>query len=67
MCIYFQIRVLICSDLVARGIDFTNVDCVVNYDMPPNERSFVHRAGRTARAGRTGHVLTLVTDVEVQF
>lgn len=50
---------LICSDVLSRGVDVEAVDCVVNYDLPKNDRLFVHRAGRTGRAGKTGHVLSL--------
>ena len=42
-----------------------DVDCVVNYDLPINERIFVHRAGRTARAARKGFLISLVTKEEV--
>ncbi|EYC16445.1 hypothetical protein Y032_0033g2666 [Ancylostoma ceylanicum] len=52
-------RVLICSDVLSRGVDVEAVDCVVNYDLPKNDRLFVHRAGRTGRAGKSGHVLSL--------
>ncbi|KAK6745492.1 hypothetical protein RB195_011923 [Necator americanus] len=52
-------RVLICSDVLSRGVDVDAVDCVVNYDLPKNDRLFVHRAGRTGRAGNTGYVLSL--------
>ncbi|KAM7206448.1 P-loop containing nucleoside triphosphate hydrolase protein [Naviculisporaceae sp. PSN 640] len=54
-----QIRILVASDLVSRGIDLTNLDHVVNYDLPINQTSYVHRVGRTARAGRTGHAWTM--------
>ncbi|KAK0416154.1 hypothetical protein QR680_012319 [Steinernema hermaphroditum] len=57
-------RVLICSDAVSRGIDLENVDCVVNYDKPHDERLFIHRAGRTARAGRKGELVSLFTKDE---
>ncbi|WKX98395.1 hypothetical protein Q1695_013800 [Nippostrongylus brasiliensis] len=52
-------RVLICSDVLSRGVDVEGVDCVVNYELPKNDRLFVHRAGRTGRAGKTGEVLSL--------
>ncbi|TKR88526.1 hypothetical protein L596_012754 [Steinernema carpocapsae] len=57
-------RVLICSDAVSRGIDLEFVDCVVNYDKPHDERLFIHRAGRTARAGRKGELISLFTKDE---
>ena len=54
-----QIRILVASDLVSRGIDLTNLDHVINYDLPTNATSYVHRVGRTARAGRVGYAWTL--------
>lgn len=59
-----KFRILIASDLVARGIDLTNLDHVVNYDMPTSVASYVHRVGRTARAGRSGHAWTFFTKTE---
>ena len=53
--------VLICSDLMARGLDVKDVNFVINYDAPHHETSFVHRVGRTARAGEFGTAITLVT------
>ncbi|MCJ1265490.1 ATP-dependent DNA/RNA helicase [Lobaria immixta] len=49
---------------VSRGIDFKNVACVLNFDLPPSSRSYTHRIGRTARAGRTGMVLSFVVPKE---
>lgn len=59
-----KLRILVASDLVARGIDLANLDHVVNYDMPTSVASYVHRVGRTARAGRKGHAWTLFTKTE---
>ena len=58
------VRLLIASDLVARGIDIPNLDHVINYDLPPSVAGYVHRVGRTARAGRSGCAWTLVGDAE---
>ena len=57
---------LVCSDLVARGLDIPHVTHVVSYDVPVDLRKYVHRAGRTARAGRTGDAWTLVEDQEAR-
>ena len=57
-------RLIIASDLVARGIDIPSLKHVVNYDLPPSLASYVHRVGRTARAGRAGCAWTLVGDAE---
>jgi ATP-dependent RNA helicase DDX51/DBP6 len=61
------IRLLVASDLVARGIDLPNLDHVINYDLPPSVAGYVHRVGRTARAGRSGCAWTLVGDDESWF
>jgi ATP-dependent RNA helicase DDX51/DBP6 len=58
------VRIIIASDLVARGIDLPHLDHVINYDLPPSVASYVHRVGRTARAGRSGRAWTLVGDDE---
>lgn len=56
---------LICSDLISRGIDISHVSHVVSYDTPVDIRKYVHRVGRTARAGRDGDAWTLVEEQEV--
>jgi ATP-dependent RNA helicase DDX51/DBP6 len=56
---------LVCSDLISRGIDISHVSHVVSYDAPVDIRKYVHRVGRTARAGRTGDAWTLVEEQEV--
>ncbi|GKT87349.1 ATP-dependent RNA helicase DBP6 [Colletotrichum tofieldiae] len=59
-----RLRLLVASDLVARGIDLPLLDNVVNYDLPASAAGYVHRVGRTARAGRAGAAWTLVEDGE---
>jgi len=56
---------MICSDIMARGMDFSQVDCVVNYDCPKALRTYVHRIGRTARAGFHGTAITVLAELEV--
>jgi ATP-dependent RNA helicase DDX51/DBP6 len=58
---------LICSDLIARGIDLPSVTHVISYDAPVDMRKYVHRVGRTARAGREGTAWTLVEKQEVSW
>lgn len=56
-----KFQVLIATDIAARGIDVQGIEHVVNYEMPANVEEYIHRAGRTARAGRTGLVSTIAT------
>ena len=58
---------LICSDLISRGIDISNVSHVISYDVPTDMRKYVHRVGRTARAGQKGEAWSLVEDQEVSL
>ena len=60
-----QLRVLVASDAMARGMDVEGVDAVINYDPPANIKGYVHRVGRTARAGRAGTSYTLLRTSEV--
>lgn len=53
-----QYKILIATDIAARGIDVTGIELVVNYDMPANSEDYVHRIGRTGRAGKTGHAIS---------
>jgi ATP-dependent RNA helicase RhlE len=52
-------RVLIATDIASRGIDVTGIELVINYDLPTNTEDYVHRIGRTARAGGQGHAISL--------
>jgi len=54
-----QLSILVATDVAARGIDVDDIDIVFNYDVPDNEEYYVHRIGRTGRAGKTGMSLTL--------
>lgn len=58
------VKILIATDLAARGLDVDGIDLVVNFDPPRNGIDYLHRIGRTGRAGQTGAALTLVTSVE---
>jgi len=60
-----QLKCLVCSDVAARGIDIPEVNVVINYSSPSRLQTYIHRVGRTARAGRTGHTFTLVRNSEM--
>ena len=59
-----HVWVLICTELLGRGIDFKGVNLVVNYDFPPSTISYIHRIGRTGRAGKSGSAVTFFTDAD---
>ncbi|MDO5302112.1 MAG: DEAD/DEAH box helicase [Tissierellia bacterium] len=59
------IDILVATDVAARGIDVGNVDVVFNYDLPQDEEYYVHRIGRTARAGRSGRAFTFVVGRDI--
>src|SRR5215208_7084996 len=57
-------RVLVATDIAARGLDIDSVSHVINYDVPAAPEDYVHRIGRTGRAGNTGRAITIVTPVD---
>lgn len=59
-----DINILVATDVAARGIDVDNVEAVFNYDLPNDEEYYVHRIGRTGRAGKTGQAYTFVSGRE---
>ena len=59
-----QVRVLVATDIASRGIDVPDVSCVVNMELPLETESYVHRIGRTARAGESGAAISFVTGEE---
>ena len=59
-----KISIIVASDLASRGLDLPNLAHVINYDVPSSIESYVHRIGRTARAGKKGHAWTLFTATE---
>jgi ATP-dependent RNA helicase RhlE len=54
-------RVLVATDIASRGIDVTGIELVLNYDLPEDAENYVHRIGRTARAGHKGHAISFAT------
>ena len=60
------LKVLVCSDAMARGLDIELVQNVINYDLPVRSETYVHRVGRAARAGRSGCSFSLVKPTQMQ-
>jgi len=60
----YKVQVLVATDIAARGLDITELPQVVNYELPHVPEDYVHRIGRTGRAGATGQALSLVSDDE---
>ncbi len=61
-----QIRLMVATDVAGRGLDFTHVSHVINYDFPFSHEIYLHRTGRTGRMGRAGIAMTLVTDRDLK-
>ena len=62
-----KIDILVATDIVARGIDIDDIQLVINYDVPHDKEDYVHRIGRTARAGKNGRSITFVSEKDQQY
>ena len=60
-------RVLITTDLMARGIDVQQVSLVINYDLPSNRENYIHRIGRSGRHGRKGVAINFICQGDVRY
>jgi superfamily II DNA/RNA helicase len=56
-----KINILFCTDIASRGLDIENISCVINYDLPRSATTYIHRIGRTARAGKSGTAISFIT------
>ncbi len=59
-----KVRLVVATDIAARGLDVQNLSHVINYDLPDNVETYIHRIGRTGRAGKTGRAISLVYPIE---
>lgn len=62
-----ELEVLVATDVAARGLDVAGVPCVINYDLPHNAEDYVHRIGRTGRAGKSGEAIAFFTPDEERY
>ena len=57
-----EVSIMVATDVASRGLNMKDIDLVINYDVPQDPESYVHRIGRTARAGKEGKAIMFVTE-----
>ena len=62
-----EIRILLSTDLLSRGIDIQQLSLVINYDLPIQKETYIHRIGRSGRYGRKGVAINFVTDRDLEY
>ena len=63
-----KVNLLFATDIAARGLDIDNIDCIINYDLPRSPADYIHRIGRTARAGKSGEAISFIDhETEAHF
>jgi len=60
-------KILIATDVASRGLDVPHIDVVLNYDIPTHSKDYIHRVGRTARAGRAGVAITFISQYDIEL
>ena len=61
-----KIQILFATDIAARGLDIDDIDCVINFDLPRSPADYIHRIGRTARAGKSGNAVSFIGYEEME-
>lgn len=62
-----SVKILIATDLASRGLDIPSVDVIINFDLPQESSTYIHRVGRTARAGKSGKALSFISQYDIEI